>query len=74
MANVDIKLSELQRTLLILHARGFSAAEAGKQVNLSETTVISCLQAVVQKLNASNTTQAVITSIEFGEIDLKELK
>jgi len=71
---VDLKLSELQRNLLILHARGFNAAEIGRQVDLSEASTNICLAATVDKLNASNLTQAVIACIQFGEFGLDELK
>ena len=66
-------LSEREMEVLKYIARGFSNADIAERLFLSEGTVRNYTRGIYSKLGVSARTQAAVTAIKFGLIDLKEL-
>ena len=66
-------LSEREMEVLKYIARGFSNADIAERLFLSEGTVRNYTHGIYSKLGVSARTQAAVTAIKFGLIDLKEL-
>ncbi len=65
-------LSTREIEVLQLIADGFSNAEIGTQIHLSEGTVRNYISAIFGKLQAKDRTQAVVMAIRYGLIDLRD--
>jgi DNA-binding NarL/FixJ family response regulator len=66
---MHVHLTEREREVLDLMARGLSTVEIGSRVYLSERTVKSHVASVLAKLNASNRAHAVAIALRMGLID-----
>jgi DNA-binding NarL/FixJ family response regulator len=66
-------LSEREMEVLKYIARGFSNADIAERLFLSEGTVRNYTRGIFSKLGVSARTQAAVTAIKFGLIDLNEL-
>ena len=64
-----IELSERELEILRLIARGYTNKVISEQLNLSNNTIKYHNKNILQKLNAHNRTEAVITAIRKGLID-----
>jgi len=68
----SIKLSDREMEILALIARGYSNAEIAQALFLSEGTIRNYISGMLQKLGVSDRTQAVITALRYGLVDLGE--
>ena len=60
------ELTEREREVLTLVARGLSNAEVGRAIFLSETTIKTHVSRVLEKLGLKSRTQAVVAAYETG--------
>jgi DNA-binding NarL/FixJ family response regulator len=65
-------LSEREREVLGLLARGLSNAEIAGRLYLSEGTVRNYVSAIFAKLQVSDRTQAAVIALRYGLADLRE--
>jgi DNA-binding NarL/FixJ family response regulator len=65
------KLTDREEAILKLLAAGFSNKEIAQQLALSEGTVKNHISAILAKLHANDRTQAVLTALKRGLVDLK---
>jgi DNA-binding NarL/FixJ family response regulator len=63
---ITAKLSERERDVLHLLARGLTNSEIAARLHLSEGTVRNHVSAIFDKLNVSDRTQAAIVAIQYG--------
>jgi DNA-binding NarL/FixJ family response regulator len=66
-------LSERERDVLRLLARGLNNADIAERLHLSEGTVRNYVSAVLAKLQASDRTQAAIIALRYGLVDLSDI-
>jgi NarL family two-component system response regulator LiaR len=69
---VDV-LSEREREVLRLLARGLTNADIAERLHLSEGTVRNYVSAVLAKLDVSDRTQAAVIALRYGLVDLSEI-
>ncbi|MGF9760753.1 helix-turn-helix domain-containing protein [Microvirga sp. 0TCS3.31] len=62
------KLTSRERGVLAWEAAGNSAWETSALLGVSEATVITHLDHIRRKLNAANTTHAVVVALQIGEL------
>jgi len=62
-------LSERERSVLRLLARGLNNAEIAEQLFLSEGTVRNYVTSILAKLNVSDRTQAAVIALRHGFLD-----
>jgi LuxR family quorum sensing-dependent transcriptional regulator len=62
------KLTPREREVLTWASAGKSAWETSAVLGISEATVITHLDRIRRKLNAANTTQAVVVALQTGEL------
>jgi len=65
------KLTEREEEILKLLAAGLSNKEIAQRLALSEGTVKNHISAILAKLHANDRTQAVLTALKRGLVDLK---
>jgi DNA-binding NarL/FixJ family response regulator len=65
------KLTEREEEILKLLATGLSNKEIAQKLALSEGTVKNHISAILGKLHANDRTQAVLTALRRGLVDLK---
>jgi DNA-binding NarL/FixJ family response regulator len=65
------KLTDREEEILKLLAAGLSNKEIALQLSLSEGTVKNHISAILAKLHANDRTQAVLTALKRGLVDLK---
>jgi DNA-binding NarL/FixJ family response regulator len=65
------KLTDREEEILKLLAAGLSNKEIAQQLSLSEGTVKNHISAILAKLHANDRTQAVLTALKRGLVDLK---
>jgi LuxR family quorum sensing-dependent transcriptional regulator len=62
------RLTPREREVLVWAAAGKSAWETSALLGISEATVITHLDHIRRKLNAANTTHAVVVALQIGEL------
>ena len=67
-----IDLTSRENEILASIARGLSNAEIAEQLFLSEGTIRNYTSALFQKLGVSDRTQAVVTALRYGLINLQD--
>ena len=65
------KLTDREEEILKLLAAGLPNKEIAQQLSLSEGTVKNHISAILAKLHANDRTQAVLTALKRGLVDLK---
>jgi len=65
------KLTDREEEILKLLAAGLANKEIAQQLSLSEGTVKNHISAILAKLHANDRTQAVLTALKRGLVDLK---
>ncbi len=65
-------LSEREREVLKLLARGLTNADIAERLHLSEGTVRNYVSAILTKLEVSDRTQAAVLALRYGMVDLNE--
>ena len=65
------KLTDREEEILKLLVAGLSNKEIAQQLALSEGTVKNHISAILAKLHANDRTQAVLTALKRGLVDLK---
>lgn len=70
--SVADSLSDREREVLRLLARGLSNAEIAKRLYLSEGTIRNYVSGVLAKLGVADRTQAAVLALQYGLVDLKE--
>ncbi|MBN1439537.1 MAG: response regulator transcription factor [Anaerolineales bacterium] len=68
----SIHLSQRDRDILRLLARGLANADIAHQLYLSEGTVRNYTSALFEKLGVSDRTQAALVALKMGLVDLEE--
>jgi DNA-binding NarL/FixJ family response regulator len=68
------ELSERERDVFRLMARGFSNAEIGTELYISETTVKTHVTHILQKLNLRDRVQAVVLAYQTGIFEPEALR
>jgi DNA-binding NarL/FixJ family response regulator len=71
--SVADKLSERERDVLRLMARGLSNADIAQRLFLSEGTVRNYVSSILAKLGVSDRTQAAVIALRYGLADLSEI-
>jgi len=71
--SVADSLSEREREVLRLVARGLTNADIAERLHLSEGTVRNYVSAVLAKLDVSDRTQAAVIALRYGLVDLSEI-
>ena len=71
--SVTDALSEREREVLRLLARGLPTASIAERLHLSEGTVRNYVSAVLAKLDVSDRTQAAVIALRYGLVDLSEI-
>jgi len=71
--SVADSLSEREREVLRLLARGLTNADIAERLHLSEGTVRNYVSAVLAKLDVSDRTQAAVIALRYGLVDLSEI-
>lgn len=71
--SLTAELSEREREVLRLLARGLNNADIARQLHLSEGTVRNYVSAVLTKLGAADRAQAAVMALRYGLVDLSEL-
>jgi DNA-binding NarL/FixJ family response regulator len=69
----NFDLSEREMEILKLIAQGFSNAEIGDRLFLTEGTVRNYTRGIFAKLGVSARTQAAVTAIKFGLVAISEI-
>ena len=65
----DSPLTEREREVLVCAARGWSNKQIGLHLEISDRTVQVHLQAIYQKLNVTNRTEAVLRALMVGIVN-----
>jgi DNA-binding NarL/FixJ family response regulator len=65
-------LSERERKVLSLLARGLSNADIAARLYLSEGTVRNYVSSIYSKLGVTDRTQAAVLAMRYGLVDLNE--
>ena len=65
------RLTDREEEVLKLLAEGLANKEIAQQLSLSEGTVKNHISAILTKLHANDRTQAVLTALKRGLVDLK---
>jgi DNA-binding NarL/FixJ family response regulator len=63
-------LSDREIEVLRLMAEGLTNAEIGAQIHLSEGTIRNYISTILDKLQVKDRTQAVVTAIRYGLIQV----
>ena len=71
--SITAELSEREREVLRLLARGLNNADIARHLHLSEGTVRNYVSAVLTKLGAADRAQAAVMALRYGLVDLSEL-
>ena len=71
--SITAELSERERAVLRLLARGLNNADIARQLHLSEGTVRNYVSAVLTKLGVSDRAQAAVMALRYGLVDLNEI-
>jgi DNA-binding NarL/FixJ family response regulator len=71
-SSIGDSLSEREREVLNLMARGLSNADIAQRLYLSEGTVKNYVSAIISKLGVSDRTQAAVIALRYGLVDLRE--
>lgn len=66
------RLTPRQRDVLICLARGLSANETAKELCVSRTTVRRHIEAIHERLQARNSTHAVVIALAAGIIEIQD--
>lgn len=66
---IAVELSERERDVLSLLARGLTNTDIARQLHLSEGTVRNYVSAVFAKLGVSDRTQAAVIALRHGLVD-----
>jgi DNA-binding NarL/FixJ family response regulator len=69
---IAAELSDRERDVLCLLARGLTNTDIAQQLHLSEGTVRNYVSAVFAKLGVSDRTQAAVIAFRYGLVDLNE--
>ena len=67
------ELSERERDVLRLLARGLSNADIAARLYLSEGTVRNYVSSIFTKLEVTDRTQAAVLAIRYGVVDIQDL-
>lgn len=71
--NHKVSLTPRETDILTLLAQGQSNADIAQQLYLSEGTVRNYMSALFNKLGVSDRTQAVVTALRYGLVDINHL-
>ena len=71
--SITAELSERERDVLRLLARGLNNADIAHRLHLSEGTVRNYVSAVLTKLGVSDRAQAAVMALRYGLVDLNEI-
>jgi two-component system, NarL family, response regulator LiaR len=72
-SSIGESLSEREREVLNLMARGLSNADIAQRLYLSEGTVKNYVSSILNKLGVSDRTQAAVIALRYGLVDLSEI-
>lgn len=67
------ELTEREREVLTLVARGLSNKEIGATLHLTEATIKGYVSVILGKLHVADRTQAALVAVRYGLIDLDDL-
>jgi two-component system, NarL family, response regulator LiaR len=68
-STADWRLSEREREILRLLARGLNNSDMAKRLCLSEGTIRNYVSAILQKLDVSDRTQAALLALRYGLVN-----
>jgi DNA-binding NarL/FixJ family response regulator len=71
-STITAKLNERELAVLKLLARGFSNGDIAQRLYLSEGTIKNYVSSILDKLGASDRTQAAVIALRYGLADLNE--
>lgn len=71
--DTGMKLTTRELEILRLIAKGISNKEIANEINISSRTVKSHMVDIFRKLNVSSRTEAVITSLRIGFINIRDI-
>lgn len=67
------ELSERERSVVALSARGRTANEIAEVLGISQRTVHAHLQNAADKLRAANKTQTVVEALRYGQLSMRDI-
>ena len=71
---METRLTEREKSVLILLVKGFKNDDIANELNVSVHTVKAHLEAIYEKLEVVNRVQAVVRALQLGLIEVDDIQ
>lgn len=71
---METRLTEREKSVLILLVKGFKNDDIANELNVSVHTVKAHLEAIYEKLEVVNRVQAVVKALQLGLIEVDDIQ